>query len=108
MKNTLTLNVGLNRNTGGTVSAADVRREIARHARIVKSAIHQSDTEATLVCQIDAPSHKSPCRRLCKQFAQDCVAVVKNGRGELVGPKAAQWSPFNPAYFLQLDGKRMG
>lgn len=30
------------------------------------------------------------------------------GHGYLVGPRADKWLPFNPAYFLYLDGTRLG
>jgi len=30
---------------------------------------------------------------------QDCIAVVSNGRGELVGPNAESWGQFNAAFF---------
>lgn len=105
------INVGLQRNTGGTISAANVRKAIARHARIVESTVRQSDTEQTLVVEIEASKAIAPLlNSLCKSFAQDCIANydLANRVGTLVGPQATKWGQFDPQFFLTLDGSRLG
>lgn len=44
-----------------------------------------------------------------EELKQDCIAVYREltGGGALVGPRADAWGPFNPEYFLLLDGRRL-
>lgn len=37
--------------------------------------------------------------RIAKQLQQDCIATVIGGEGKLIGPNAAAWGEFNPAFF---------
>jgi hypothetical protein len=100
-----TLNIGLNRNVGGTVRAADVLMWIMSSARKVSAAtIAQSDTEPTLVARIDAPLSDAEAYALCAAFDQDCIAQSADGiSGALLGPKSAEWGAFNPALFIRLS-----
>lgn len=37
---------------------------------------------------------------LARETRQDCIAVVNaDGKGRLIGPRAAAWGEFNPEYF---------
>lgn len=109
------LNIGLNAGATETI-AADVAKQVvaANEFLITKSAIVQSDTEPTLVCEVQALT-RSPS--LVLQFLyqiaidldQDCIAVYREAtrKGVLIGPRAADWGEFNPEFFFTLDGSRL-
>jgi len=116
------LNIGLNipgtdRAMHPELARDAVRNMLAKGERILSSPVHASDTEQTLVALIDGfPPGTSELEYLSELLLQDCVAYCKAdaaGRpllstGELFGPKAADWGPFNPSYFLLPDGTRAG
>lgn len=31
----------------------------------------------------------------------DCIAVIQDGKGALIGPLADKWGTFNPEYFIK-------
>jgi hypothetical protein len=114
MYHTLTLNIGLaiagHRNIGvGTVlrKLTDIGLAIHAHAG------YESDTEPTLVVRVGSNHSTQVLGNLlfdvCVLLGQDCIAVVNDTTGAqtLIGPRAHKWLPFNPAYFLQLDGTRL-
>lgn len=74
--------------------------------------LRASDTEATLVLTYEhafIPADFLPS--LSEMLLQDCIAMMPEGNpagGQLYGPKAAEWGPFNPAYFILPDGTRAG
>jgi hypothetical protein len=39
--------------------------------------------------------------KFCELRGQDCIAVRLDTGGELLGPRAKKWLPFNPAYFIE-------
>lgn len=78
--------------------------------RIARLDVHTSDTETTSV--ISTPDWDSPAVfGLSRVLGQDCIACwhpLRPGQpGELVGPEAAAWGAFNPAFFLMPDGFRL-
>lgn len=101
----LTLNIGL-----GTA----LRELHSLGFRILAHAGHTSDTEHTLVVQVLHGGSPwmvgNNIYRLSERLGQDCIAVVvdDDSEGTLIGPRADKWLPFNPAYFLNLDGTRLG
>lgn len=117
------LNIGLNTNTGGRITANDVLDALRNIGiEITTHAVHTSDTEPTLVAAVNIfdPFFGDAVAQLCEELGQDAIAVwfprpvATNGRidwskspGQLFGPKAAEWGPFNPEFFLQLDGRRL-
>jgi hypothetical protein len=77
--------------------------------KILRSVVWESETEPTLVvrCTMD-PSFREIVG-LCRTLCQDCIAVfdVELQEGRLVGPQAYKWGPFDPHYFICLDGARL-
>lgn len=71
-----------------------------------KAWTYVSDTEPTLVIEVPAKVSHATLLRLAHTFDQDCVAAY-DGEGIMAGPKAAQWGPFNPAYFIAPGGHRL-
>ena len=116
----LILNVGLDVAGTRTLQAHVALEVIKANGFIVhKHAVHQSDTEATLVAVVqpdplgifsDAGSVRDALHCIAIDLRQDCIAVHKpltgNGReGVLIGPKP--WGAFDPSLFLQLNGQRL-
>lgn len=110
------LNIGLNVGATTAISA-----EVARQILIANDllpvndgVVHASDTEPTLVIEVQ-PLSRSPSLVLAAfasvavDLQQDCIAVYrpKTGGGCLVGPKAAEWGPFNPEFFILPNGTRL-
>lgn len=107
----LILNIGLNTNTGGSLLPSDalaMARELGFF--VVSSAVHQSNSELTLVVMAEVPAGYEVERseRLARDCRQDCIAIyTAQAVGQLVGPKASAWGPFNPDFFLMLDGRTL-
>jgi hypothetical protein len=100
------LNIGLARNDGKPDNRpADVLDFLG--ARVARHAVHQSDTERTLIVETVSAVPGAVLWELCERTAQDCIARVSGGSGELIGPKSELWGAFNPAFFLTLDGNRL-
>jgi hypothetical protein len=97
------INFGLVTNKGGDVYPHEVLEamvDIGLHPTGVCFA--ESDTEPTLIAQISREPSPEEADALCERFSQDCFAVYDNTakRGALLGPKADEWGPFKPEYFL--------
>lgn len=106
----LTLNIGLDTNTGGFLSARFVLGTMHAYGFDAGAfAVHQSNTERTLVVDVQTVGDRSLPRRvheLAEYLQQDCIAVHHEASGgALYGPKP--WGEFNPAFFLTLDGERL-
>jgi hypothetical protein len=75
--------------------------------------IFQSDSEPTAVVVIRQDKSNPLCTQDLREIAeflyQDAIAwyYPAHSRGELFGPKAEAWGPFNPQYFLMPDGRRL-
>lgn len=108
------LNIGLAVDATPTI-AAHVALQIvaANNFRVGKHAVHQSDTEPTLVVEITAFDLPflvwQQLNQIAHDLQQDCIAVysLKTHKGALAGPRAAAWGPFNPEFFITLDGTRL-
>lgn len=124
---TITLNIGLHIDgTENTDKLATLRAARAIHSlrtsgcTIMRTARHEATfpndkgetvTERTLVVQLLAEgwhaggSLTSIVDRIAGDLRQDCIAVRYDGTalGELIGPRAAEWGAFNPAYFVGIE-----
>lgn len=111
----LTLNIGLACEGRCNIGVGTALRDLASLGfNILRYAGHTSDTELTLVAEVlhlsaDTRSVGNKLFHLSLLLGQDCIAVVNEDTGDrtLVGPRADKWLPFNPAYFLNLDGTRL-
>lgn len=102
------LNVGLHVNGRPALSSLQVLRALRWiGVEPLRGAIHESDTEPTFVVEVDRPLHQAALDALANALQQEAVAQWSDGHGRLAGPKAALWGPFDPAFFLTLDGKRL-
>lgn len=104
-----TLNIGLN--VGDKVAALTPLSVLAAirwfGRQTLREAIVDSDTEPTLVVEVDVPFSGPSLAALSARLRQDAVAQWDGQRGLLAGPKAAAWGPFDPAFFFNLDGQRL-
>lgn len=94
MEAKLILNIGLNRASGGAISAEQARQTLAANEfLIVRDAVLESDTEPTLVAEVtirntDPFIFLQLLRRVAEELDQDCIAVYREltGAGSLIGP----------------------
>jgi hypothetical protein len=74
--------------------------------------IFQSDSEPTAVVVVrtsDSPLFTNATALNARFLQQEAIARYspEHNRGELFGPKADAWGPFNPQFFLMPDGRRL-
>jgi len=107
----LTLNIGLARKGQPDLGAGDVLLAVIDHGfTIHRYAGHTSDTERTLVVEVDqaAVELEASTFNLSRVLGQECIAVHSAlFGGALIGPQAAAWGKFTPQFFINLDGTRL-
>jgi hypothetical protein len=106
---TTTINIGLACHNGGKVSpehALAVLRTVGG-ASPLRSSVRVSDTEPTLIAELRRPLNATAAYEVAKRLHQDAIAQFDGREGHLYGPNAAAWAPFNPAFFVNLDGSRL-
>lgn len=110
------LNVGLDKVDADTRVAAYVARQMlaANDILIVRDAVLQSDTEPTLVAEVNTLSNSAALvlqqfHQIAVDLGQDCIAVYRPQQksGALIGPRSQAWGSFNPEFFFNLDGTRL-
>lgn len=97
-------NIGLNRNdNGGTIAPHRLIETLTRLGVEPQGlSIKQSATEPTAVFRTLEKPRDSVVWLACELLHQDCIAIRddETGEGRLIGPKAEDWGPFNPDYFI--------
>lgn len=113
MEATYILNIGLN-SASGVIPAEQARKVLRAYGfSILREALLESDTEPTLVVEVSTGFATTLAvlqllYQVSEELKQDCIAVYRGlTGGALVGPRADAWGPFNPEYFLLLDGRRL-
>lgn len=110
------LNIGLDKVDASALVAAEVARQMlaANDILIVRDAVLQSDTEPTLVAEVDTLSNSAMLvlqqfHQVAVDLNQDCIAVYRPQQksGALIGPRSQAWGSFNPEFFFNLDGSRL-
>ena len=101
------VNVGLETNDGGTITEDQVLAAFEKLGlKVGKKAVQQSNTEQTLIAQLDRPLTNEEAYSLSVELRQDAIAHHDGGRGHLDGPNKANFgNVFNPEYFMDLEGK---
>lgn len=101
------VNIGLNVPGGGSITADEAVESLERNGGdVVSRDEHVSDTEPTLVAGLAEPLTAEQAERVSRELKQESIAQKVGDTGELYGPMADQWRPFNPDYFLMPDGTR--
>lgn len=106
-----TLNVGLSTaevEGSGQITPQRVREALEQMGVPVENlTVHESDTEPTAVVELGRALTPMEANHLSVELKQEAIAQRNaDGTGELFGPKAQEWGPYNPSYFLMPDGKR--
>lgn len=106
---TLTLNIGLQTNTGGNVPLHCAFSALLCRFQIKESRLAVSNTEKTLVIVCEprffgnSPDQiAKELHEVCAELDQDCIAIHDGEHGELIGPNAAKWGNFNPDFFINF------
>lgn len=107
MKNIL--NIGLDRSDGRAVNPDRAIGLIYSlgGARVLQHCLHCSDTEPTLVVETDRRLSPFAIFEIARELGQEAIAQFDGREGELYGPNAAAWLPFDPAFFVKPDGSRL-
>jgi hypothetical protein len=103
------VNIGMDIPGGGKLTEKQINAALKKAGvKVLDRKLHQSDTEMTSVLQLDRPLTKKEANEVSTALKQESIAqFTERHGGELYGPKAAEWGPFNPDYFLTPDGKRL-
>lgn len=102
--NSVTVNIGLDIPGGGQLTVDEVNAALtAAGVQVQASTVRQSATEQTLVARLDRALTPDEANALSVALKQEAVAQRVGDVGELYGPKAELWKPFNPEYFLDLE-----
>jgi len=104
------VNIGLDINGGERLHPDEVLAALKNFGVTPVSArIAQSDTEPTLVVELDRALNPREAHDLSAALKQEAIAQVdESGVGDLHGPAADNWKPFNGDYFIKPDGQRLG
>jgi thioredoxin reductase len=99
------MNIGLATNDGKGITPEEAIKTLESHGlKVTRTSIKQSGTEPTLVASLDRDPTPEEAHSISASLNQEAVAVRHaNGQGELYGPRADNWKPFNPDYFLDHD-----
>jgi len=112
------LNIGLAGNDESAITTSQALAAVyATGARIVDYNVRPSSSEQTLIAELDRALSPEEAHGVASVLHQDCIAqlIVEYDRpygpgakllynhGELYGPRADAWRPFDPAFFLTLD-----
>ena len=103
------VNIGLADPQGGSdLSPAQVIEALrAVGAEVEVSHVYSSDTEPTLVVKIKQALTKEQGDQVSEMLGQEAIAQrTDDEQGQLFGPMAEQWGPYNPAYFVTTTGDR--
>lgn len=96
------INIGLATNDGKGITVDQVRGELDRLGiSVLNSEVKQSGTEPTFVASLSRPMSADEAHEVSANLHQEAIAQKVDGIGELYGPQAENWKPFNPDYFIE-------
>jgi predicted GNAT family acetyltransferase len=99
------VNIGLKVGENDKITRGEAEAALrAKGVDIVSSNVHESNTEPTLVARLSRPLTTSEAHDVSTKLKQESIAQLVGQKGELHGPNAEQWRPFNPDYFLTESG----
>jgi hypothetical protein len=102
------LNIGLKKQDGSIMHPEEaISALMGMGAKVVNSSVQQSNTEPTLVATISKPLSEEDAHTLSEGLDQQSIAQLHKGKGELYGPGAEEWRPFNPEYFMMHEGNTL-
>jgi hypothetical protein len=102
------VNIGLNVEGGAPLTPAAVLDALKAIGVTVEThEVHESNTEPTVVAKLDRPLTPEEAHALSVTLKQQAIAQLSDGEGGVHGPMAEAWSPFNPEFFLLMDGTKL-
>jgi hypothetical protein len=96
------LNIGLKTNSNEDVNKSNLMNDLNRVFESFSYKVKQSNTEPTLIVTTNEYLSDFQIQKLCDWHQQDCIAVMRGGKGTLVygsNPKN-DWGKFNQKYFI--------
>lgn len=101
------VNIGLHVAGGDSLTPAEAIAALkSRGIDVTESAVHDSNTEPTLVARTSRPLTAEEATGLSADLKQDAIAQMGPSGNDLFGPKASEWGPFDPGQFLDLKGRK--
>jgi len=101
------VNIGLN--VGEEVGAITPKEALAalksEGVRVTAHEVRDSRTEPTLIATLDRPLTAEQAHQVSVALRQEAIAQRVGTEGELYGPSAKAWRPFNPDEFLEPEAK---
>lgn len=98
------MNIGLAVNDGSKITPETAKAAVEKlGAQIISEQVRQSNTEPTLILKLSRPLTPEEANKLSVSLKQEAVAQRVDGVGEIYGPQAENWRPFNPDYFLTFQ-----
>jgi len=102
------INIGLDTPDGRGISAPEAITMLKSiGVQVLSHSVHKSDTEQTVVARLSRALTPAEANDVSLKLRQEAIGQLVDGKGELYGPKAAEWRPFDPARFLTTDGTRL-
>lgn len=102
------VNIGLDVNDGSKLTVPEVVKVLkAQGVKITEQEVRQSGTEPTLVAKLSKPLTPEQAHAVSAALRQDAIAQRIGNVGQLHGPAAEKWGPFNPEYFLDLSSQTL-
>lgn len=103
------VNIGLADPNGGEnldpAAVLQALRDVG--AEVEVSNVFSSDTEPTLVAKIKQALTKEQGDKVSEMLGQEAIAQrTDDEKGQLFGPMAEKWGPYNPSYFVTVTGDR--
>jgi len=96
-----TVNIGLDTNDGKGITRKEALDALKRAGVKIKvDEIRKSKTEQTLVATLDRALTPEEAHKVAVELKQEAIAQKVGDAGELYGPGAEAWKPFNKKFFL--------
>ena len=97
-----TVNIGLDTNDGKGITREDALKALKRAGVKIKvDEVRKSKTEQTLVATLDRALTADEAHKVAVELKQEAIAQKVGDVGELHGPGAEAWRPFNKKFFLE-------
>ncbi len=102
------VNIRLNVNDGSTITAEQAIAELTKQGvKVTDTETRQSDSEPTLIATLDRALTPEEANAVSANLKQDAIAQKVGDTGEIYGPAAEKWKPFNEKFFLAPDKERV-
>lgn len=97
-----TINIGLDVSDGRKIAREEALAAVLETgAKALSVRVERSETEDTLIVRLDRALTPDEAFKLSEDLHQEAIAIkYADGSGELFGPMAEKWRPFNNAYFI--------